>query len=298
MERMARLSVVIPSFNTSDLTQKTLSSLIENFKNDTITWDIIVVDNASTDSSQKMLRDYQRKLGKDKLQLILNDVNEGYPKANNQAIHNVKADYVLLLNSDVIVSNVSFTTLIDSLDKDQTIAGLTVRVVLTNGQIDAASHRGFPTVWNSFCYFSKLEKLFGNVPFLNRLFGGYHLTYKNRLQRHEIDSPTGAFFLLRRSVLEEIKGFDEEFFMYGEDIDLSFRIKEKGYKIVYDPSYTVLHLKNISGLKNKNPEIQKKTRNYFYDSMAIFYRKHYEQHYPSFISKLVYFFIDFKRKHI
>jgi GT2 family glycosyltransferase len=138
--------------------------------------------------------------------------------------------------------------------------------------------------------------LTAKIPLLNRLFGGYHLTYLPLTTRHEIDTPTGAFFLARKDVLDVLKGFDEIFFMYGEDIDLSYRIKRLGYSIIYDPTFTVLHLKNQSGIKRKNNvTIQKKTRNYFYESMAIFYKKHYEQCYPRWINALVYAAINRKK---
>ena len=126
--------------------------------------------------------------------------------------------------------------------------------------------------------------------------GGYHLTSIPINTKHEIDSPTGAFFLVRKDIVDVLGGFDEHFFMYGEDLDLAFRIKRLGYAIIYNPICTVLHLKNQSGMKRHNDAAtQKKTRDHFYDSMAIFYRKHYENRYPSLISKLVYMAINKKK---
>ena len=106
------------------------------------------------------------------------------------------------------------------MEQDSSIGVMTVKVVLPDGSLDPASHRGFPTIWRSFSYYSGLEKVFGKLPFLNRAFGGYHLTYENLKKRHEIDSPTGAFYLTRKETFDKVNGFDESFFMYGEDLDL------------------------------------------------------------------------------
>lgn len=288
------LSVIIVSFNTKELTLQCISKLQSALSQGSLKAEIIIVDNNSHDGSAESLKKMAD--GKD-IKVILNSENTGFGKPNNQGLAISEGRYVLYLNSDVYVPEEPFLDeLIKQMDKNPLLGALTVRVNLTSGSIDPASHRGFPTVWRSLSYYSGLEKLTANIPVLNRLFGGYHLTYLPLDTRHEIDTPTGAFFLARKDVLDVLKGFDEIFFMYGEDIDLSFRIKRLGYSIVYDPTYTVLHLKNQSGIKRKNNEaIQKKTRNYFYESMAIFYKKHYEQCYPRWVSALVYAAINRKK---
>lgn len=182
------------------------------------------------------------------------------------------------------------------MEKNKDVGILTVKVLLTNEMIDPASHRGFPNLWNAFCYFSGLEKLLGKVPIVGRFFGGYHLTYLDLTTPHEIDSPTGAFFLTRKKILDDIGGFDEEFFMYGEDLDLAFRIKQLGYRVLYYPFYTVTHIKHASGLQNENGDVRKKMKESFYESMKIFYQKHYAKHYPALCNLLVYHVIDLKKK--
>ena len=289
------LSVIIVSYNTKELTLQCLAKLQTALTRGSLKSEIIIVDNNSHDESPAEFRKYAALHSN--VKIILNTVNAGFGKANNQGLGIAEGRYVLYLNSDVFVPEEPFLDmLIKQMDSNNILGALTVRVELSTGAIDPASHRGFPTVWRSFSYYSGLEKLTSSIPGLNRIFGGYHLTHLPLTKRHEIDTPTGAFFLVRKDILDTLKGFDEDFFMYGEDIDLAFRIKRLGYSIVYDPTYTVLHLKNQSGIKKKNNStVQKKTRDYFYESMAIFYKKHYENRYPRWISALVYAAINRKQ---
>jgi GT2 family glycosyltransferase len=288
------LSVVIVSYNTKDLTLRCISALQDSLSKTSLKSEIIVIDNASQDGSYEELKKIST------ITAIHNPHNGGFGKANNIATLQAKGKYVLYLNSDVLVPSKPFLDkLIIQMENNTLVGVLTVRVNLPTGALDPASHRGFPTVWRSFCYFSRLEKITSHIPVLNRIFGGYHLTHLPLASQHLIDTPTGAFYLTRKSILDAVGGFDESFFMYGEDVDLSYRIKRLGYSVVFNPAYAVLHLKNQSGIKQKSDtDIQKKTRNYFYESMSIFYKKHYEQHYPSWISYLVYWAIRFKKNHI
>jgi len=292
------LSVIIVSYNTKDLTLQCIEKLQKALAKGSLQAETIIVDNNSHDGSQEAFKKLSQ--SNPHIKAICNTENAGFGKANNQGMAQSEGRYILYLNSDVFVPEEPFLDrLIEQMDKSTLVGALTVRVQLSTGSVDPASHRGFPTVWRSFCYYAGLEKLTAHIPFLNRLFGGYHLTHLSLATKHEIDTPTGAFFLARHDLLNTLKGFDEDFFMYGEDIDLSFRIKRLGYSILYDPSYTVLHLKNQSGIKKKNnTSVQKKTRNYFYESMEIFYKKHYEKTYPRLISKLVYFAINRKKNSV
>ena len=169
-------------------------------------------------------------------------------------------------------------------------------VRLENGRLDWASHRGFPTVWNAFTYYSGLEKIFSPWPLLSKFFGGYHLTHLDLNTIHEIDSPNAAFYLTRMSILDEIGGFDTSFFMYGEDLDLSYRIKKLGYKIIYYPLFQVTHLKYQSGLKRGVKKTEVETKGHFYEAMKIFYDKYFAPQGGSLKNKLVHFFIDMKKK--
>ncbi len=296
---MPILSIIILSYNTKDITKQSLEKLTESLSRyPDLSFEIIIVDNASSDGSQDMIDTYKQSFSHKSIQLktIFNEHNEGFPKGNNAGIANTSGTYVLFLNSDVMVDDVSWDRVLAEFDLDPTIGALSVRMTLPNGEIDPASHRGFPTVWNSFCYYAKLEALTRHIPIVNRIFGGYHLTYEDLHVPHEIDAISGAFFLGRRAVIEELEGFDETFFMYGEDIDLAYRMKEHNYKVWYYPEARVTHLKYQSGLKNQLNGSENKTKSYFYSAMRMFYKKHYESTNGWIVNKLVYLFIDLKSR--
>jgi GT2 family glycosyltransferase len=204
--------------------------------------------------------------------------------------------YILFLNSDIIVENVNFSDLVYYMDKNKNVGILTISVVLENGQLDMASHRGFPTVWNSFTYFTRLEKIFSKIPKLSKYFGGYHMTHLSLNSIHEIDSPSGAFYFTRKDIMDKVGGFDTRFFMYGEDLDLSFRIRKLGFIAVYYPLFKVIHLKYKSGLKRGLQKTESKTKSHFYDAMKIFYDKHFAQNSNPLKNRFVHFFIDVKSK--
>lgn len=292
---MPKLSIIIPSYNSKKITDQCLMSLLKNLREESaLDYEVIVVDNASNDGSQDVIEQYQPRFKSFKL--IKNRKNVGFSKANNQALKVAEGEYILFLNSDVIVENMNFKRLLYYLDSRPEVGVCTIRVNLSDGTIDPASHRGFPTIWNSICYFLKLEKLFSIVPYMNRIFGGYHLVWNDLQTIHEIDSPSGAFYLSRKKIINEVKGFDEDFFMYGEDLDLSLRIKELGYKVLYYPLFHVIHLKHMSGLETKDSSVQEVIKKHFYDAMKIFYKKHYESKHPAAINTIMYWLIDLKSK--
>ncbi len=269
---MISLSIIIVSFNTKEITKKCLLSLKKNFVRYPLDYEIIVVDNDSNDGSVQMLLDLEKQWNN--LHIFLSKKNLGFGKANNFGVEKSKGKYILYLNSDVIVVNVDFRDLIKLMKMQKDIGALTVKVILSTGEIDPASHRGFPTLWRSFTYFSGLEKISKNIPMLNKLFGGYHLVNLNLNEIHEVDVLTGAFLFTKREIVDKFGGFDKDYFAYGEDIEMAFQIKKIGYKIIYYPLWKVLHLKSSSGLKKKDTKIRKKTSFYFYDSMKIIYHKH------------------------
>lgn len=299
---MQKLSIIIPSYNTKEITKGCLKSIWKNLREtDFLETEIIVVDNGSTDGTAETLRKIKSdmvnklKIKNVELKIILNKENLGFSKANSQGLKLSIGEYILFINSDVLIRKMDFNKLLNYLDRNQQIGVLTIKVVLPNGEIDPACHRGFPALWRSFCYFLGLERIFGYFPVLNRIFGGYHLTHLNLDDIHEIDSPSGAFYLTRRELLDKVGGFDEDFFMYGEDLDLSFRIKKLGYKIIYYPFFSIIHLKYSSGLKKNNHEANK-AKSHFYEAMKIFYKKHYENNNFWLTNKLVYFLINLQKK--
>ncbi|EKE15212.1 MAG: WsbD [uncultured bacterium] len=290
---MIPLSIIIVSFNTKEIIKKCLLSLKKNFTKYSIGYEVIVVDNNSRDGTVEYLLDLEKHW--DNLHVILSKKNLGYGKGNNLGLTKSKGRYVLYLNSDAIVSDIDFHDLINLMKIDKNIGALTVKVILPTGEIDPASHRGFPTIWRSFTYFSGLEKAFLNVPVLNKLFGGYHLVNLDRNNIHEIDVPTGAFLFTRRDIINKFGGFDKDYFTYGEDIEMAFQINKLGYKIIYYPLWKVLHLKSVSGLKKIDLNIRKKASDSFYDSMKIFYKKHYAENHNWLTNEFIYLAIDAKK---
>lgn len=291
---MTPLSIIIVSFNTKATTKECLFSLHKNLIKYPLEYEIIVVDNDSRDGTVEFLLDLEKQW--DNLHVFLSKKNLGFGKGNNLGLKKSIGKYVLYLNSDAIVTDIDFRDLIKLMEMQKNIGALTVKVVLPTGEIDPASHRGFPTLWRSFTYFFGLEKTFFNIPVLNKLFGGYHLVSLNLNNIHEIDVLTGAFLFTRREILDKLGGFDKDYFAYGEDIEMAFQIKKLGYKIIYYPLWKVLHLKSVSGLRKKDVNIRKRTNNYFYDSMKIFYDKHYAQDHNWLTNKLVYLAIDIKKQ--
>jgi len=272
-----QLSVVLVSYNSRRVLEPCLGLLKERLKENQLeeSAEIIVVDNNSLPTEQKWLKSLSG------IRLIQLNENLGFGKANNLGLEISRGKYLLFLNTDVnLDQSLKLDELFEFLGEDPKRAGLTIKLLLPNGKIDPASHRGFPTPLNSLTYFLGLEKLTASVPGLNRLFGGYHLSYLPLDIIHEIDSPTAAFFLLKKSILAKIGGFDPDYFFYGEDLDLSYRIKKQGFSIWYYPRFTATHLKYQSSQASGSAQTRTTTRGYFFQTMELFVDKHYTNKYP------------------
>ncbi len=294
MEKNPELSIIIVNFNSKKFLKNCLESILSSQLND-LKLETIVVDNASKDGSSQFV-----KKNFPLVTMVNSKKNIGFSKANNLGIKKAKGNYILVLNPDTVLSPKTLLEGIEFMEKNPRVGISTCRLELEDGVLDWASHRGFPTPWASFTYFTKLEETFPKF----KIFGQYHLTWKDFGSIHEIDSPAGAFLLIRRKVIEEIGMFDEDFFLYGEDLDFAFRAKQKGWKIMYYPLTTATHYKGISsGIKGHSQKLttaNKKTKlrnlNHFYDAMRIFYSKHYQKKYPSFVNFLTTLAIELKRK--
>jgi GT2 family glycosyltransferase len=277
-----KLSIIILNYNTKALLAKTIGSIKPQADRE-----IIIVDNGSTDGSVEYIKQKFPKC-----QLIELPQNLGYAAGNNRGLALAQGQYVMLLNSDALIINDALDTLLAYLDKHPQVGAITPKVVLPNGAIDLACHRGMPTPWNAFAYFSKLEQLFPHSAF----FAGYHQTYKDFNTTHQIDATAGTAMIVRRLVIDQIGLLDEQFFLYAEDLDWCKRITEAGYKIIYFPKAEVLHLKSQSGKKHlHNKKVKRESHRHFYDTMKQFYQKHYANHYPWPIRKLVMAAIDLKK---
>lgn len=280
------LSVIIASYNTKDLLKNCLNSLPSFIE-------VIVVDNVSKDGSVEMLEQQFPQV-----RLIKNTQNLGFAKANNQGIKLASGRYILLLNSDTVVPPGTLEEMIKFMEQDLRVGIATCRVELADGSLDPASHRGFPTPWAALTYFTGLEKFFPK----SRIFGQYHLTYLPLDEIHTIDSPSGAFFLMRRDMLDEIGLLDEHYFMYAEDIDLSWRAKKASWKVMFHPFVKIIHYKKKSGrekgsgrLSNEAKEIRKRTIGYFYDTMGLFYDKNLRTSYPLWLCPLIFLGINLRK---
>ncbi len=272
------LSIIIVNYNTIDLLKQTIQSVLDSTKN--IQYEIIVSDNNSHDGSQEMVRKNFAKV-----MLIENKGNLGFSKANNIAIKKSKGRYVLLLNSDTVVLENCMEKSMKYMDKNIDIGVLGCKVVLRDGTLDHACRRGFPTPEASLFYMLKLDKLFPG----NEKFSRYTMSYLHEDSVNEVDSLTGAFMMVKREAVDKVGFLDENFFMYGEDIDWCFRIKESGFKVVYYPRAKIIHYKGASSKKKRLKTIYE-----FHRAMILFYNKHYLHKYNFFVTFLVYIGISLK----
>lgn len=252
------LSVVIVNYNVKYFLEQCLYSLRAALQG--MEAEVFVVDNNSTDGSVAYL-----KPNFPEVTFIENSDNPGFAKANNQAIRLARGKYILLLNPDTVIGEDSIRSLCYFLEEKPKAGALGVKMIDGNGVFLPESKRSFPTPWVSFCKMFGLSKLFPKNP----RFAKYSLPYLNPDARHKVDVLAGAFMLIRKEALDKAGLLDEDFFMYGEDIDLSYRLKLAGYKNYYMPE-RILHYKGESTSKGNIKYVK-----IFYGAMLIFYRKHY-----------------------
>ena len=275
---MTKLSVVIVNYNVKHFIEQCLFSVLKAAEN--IAGEIFVVDNNSVDGSVTIIKDKFPQVN-----LIVNKVNTGFSVANNQAIRLAKGEYVLLLNPDTVVQEDTFTKVITFMDTHADAGGLGVKMLDGQGNFAPESKRGLPTPFVAFYKMVGLSRFFPK----SAKFGKYHLSYLQQDQINEVDVLSGAFMLMRKSVLDKIGLLDETFFMYGEDIDLSYRIQKSGYKNYYFPETQIIHYKGES--------TKRSSLNYviiFYKAMAIFSRKHFSGSNAFWFNALIHFAIFLK----
>lgn len=266
-----KLSVVIVNYNVKYFLEQALHSVRKAVRD--MDAEVFVVDNNSVDGSCEMVK---RKFPE--VILIENKDNPGFSKANNQAIRLAKGDYILLLNPDTVVEEDCFQKVAAFMDETPDAGALGVKMIDGKGHFLPESKRGLPTPQVAFYKMFGLSALFPR----SKRFGRYHLGYLSKDETHPVDVLAGAFMLLRKKTLEEIGLLDEDYFMYGEDIDLSYRITKAGYKNYYFPHTTIIHYKGES--------TKKSSVNYvfvFYRAMIIFAQKHYSQKHARLFSILI-----------
>lgn len=273
-----KLSVIIVNYNVEYFLEQCLNSCSLAMKG--IDGEIFVVDNCSVDGSVQMVKDKFPHV-----KLMANEENLGFSKANNQAIHQSKGEYVLLLNPDTVVEEDTFQQVVNFMDEHSDVGGLGVKMVDGKGKFLPESKRGLPTPAVAFYKIFGLSKLFPK----SKRFGKYHLGFLNDDEVHEIDVLSGAFMLMRKKALDEVGVLDEAFFMYGEDIDLSYRIQKGGWKNIYFPKTRIIHYKGES--------TKKSSVNYvfvFYRAMVIFAQKHFSQKHARVFGWLINMAIYFR----
>lgn len=283
MTKKPKLSVIILNYNTEDLLKDCLNSVKKSINNDN--FETIVVDNGSDDDSVALVKKNFRWA-----KLIENKKNLGFAAGNNIAIREARGDYILLLNPDTVVRQGALKTVLKYLRENPKVGAATCRVELPDGSLDYSCHRGFPTPWNAFTYFSGLAKFFPK----SKLFAGYTATYKDLGKVHEIDALTGAFAMVNKDAGEAVGWLDEDYFWNGEDIDFCYKLKRAGWKIVYIPDVKIIHYKgSASGLWHtgaSKPTKEAKSRAALSGTqvMRLFYKKHLAYKYPFFINAIVY----------
>ncbi|MBU0704234.1 MAG: glycosyltransferase family 2 protein [Chloroflexi bacterium] len=261
---MLDLGIVIVSYNTRDLLRTCLRSVYASEGD--LTYQVCVVDNASPDGSAEMVAAEFPQAG-----LIANVENVGYPSANNQGLEafgfptSQTHRFALLLNADTELPPDALVRMLDFMAERPDTGIVGPKLVLPDGSLDLACRRSFPTPEISLYRMVGLSRLFPR----SRRFGRYNLTYLDPGQITEVDSVVGAFMLVRAEAIAQAGLMDEQFFMYGEDLDWAFRIKTAGWRVYYNPAVTVLHVKRAASRHSPRAHVE------FYRAMDIFYRKHY-----------------------
>ncbi len=282
------LEIIVLTYDSEFWLKKTLSSLKSNYIDKSkYQVAVTVVDNHSSDQTVPMMnRDFKW------VKLITLEENLGFAAGNNRGLKESRGRYVMLLNSDVEFNpDSNLDELLDFLEQNPTAGAISPKVIFTTGQLDPACHRGEPTPWTSFCYFTGLAALFPK----SRFFANYHQTYKLLDTIHTIDACTGAAMIVRQSAIDKIGLLDERFFIYAEDLDWCRRLREAGYSIIFYPHIKVIHHKYKSGIKGTSKQIARQTERHFYDTMLQYYDKYYRDSYPELVRSIIRYFIIIKK---
>lgn len=259
MSATPTLSIVIVNFNTRELLKACLRSV--EASRTARPWELFVVDNASADGSADMVAaEFPWAT------LIRSESNRGYAYANNLGLRRAAGSYLLLLNPDTVLPPDALQQMVEYMDAHPEAGIAGPKLVRQDGSLDLACRRSFPSPEVSFYRMLGLSKLF---PRSSR-FGRYNLTYLDPDRPAEVDSVVGAFMIVRSEAVSQVGMLDESFFMYGEDLDWAFRIKSRGWKVLYNPAVVVLHYKGESSRRHPRKAILE-----FYRAMHLFYRKHY-----------------------
>jgi hypothetical protein len=261
------LSVIVVNYNVREFLRQSLLSLrkaLSCAQRENLSAEIFVVDNASNDGSVEMVqRDFPE------VELIVNRENAGFAAANNQALRRAVGRIVVLLNPDTVVQEDTFTAIHAFFDKHPETGMVGCKVLNPDGTLQLACRRSFPTPWVAFTRLSGLSQLFPK----SRWFGRYNLTYLPEDEIVEVEAISGSFMAVRAHALTQVGLLDEDFFLYGEDLDWCFRMRAAGWKIHYFPGTQIIHFKGESAKQSDLDNLR-----LFYQAMGLFVRKHFRQH--------------------
>ena len=288
---MPKLSIIIVNFNTKEILQDCLENLDTIYPN----MEVIVVDNASSDGSSQVISSQYPWV-----KLIQNQENKGLAAANNAGLKASSGDYILYLGSDCFPAKNVLTGMLGYMEENLKVGIATCQLYLRDGSLDMDAHRGFPKPWAAATHFLRLNKLFTK----SKIFNHYFMGNEDLSVSHEIELCISHFMLVRRAVFETIGNWDENFFLYGEDVDLCYRTKKAGWKIMYLPQWRALHYKGVStGLRAASKDVTKasaetklRTTRNTTEAMKMFYAKHYKAIYPALVTGVIFIGIDLMAK--
>ncbi len=261
-----RLSVVFLNYNTRDLTRQALSSVLSAAEG--LEVEIFVVDNASADGSADMVAEEFPQV-----KLIRNAANVGFAAGNNVALRQVVGEYALLINTDTIVRQDALHTMVEFLDAHPEAGACGCKILDPDGTLQLDSRRGFPKPLAAFCKMSGLSRFFPKHP----LIAHYHMTYLDPEQTAEVEVLSGSCMMVRKAAMDQIGLLDEDYFMYGEDIDWCYRFHQAGWKIYYVPTTSIIHFRGESGRGTPLKILYRKSQ-----AMSIFVNKHMARRYRFF----------------
>jgi GT2 family glycosyltransferase len=269
---MTDLSISIVNYNNKECLAACLDSVYSHPAD--VSFEIIVIDNGSCDGSVEFV-----KQAFPSVKVIGNSENRGFVKANNQGIRASGGRYLLSLNNDTIIKNGTLGGLVRFMQEHPDVGVCGPKVLNQDGTFQRQCRRSFPTLSSSLSYFLKLHKLFPRSEF----FGRYLMTHWDCDKGGEVDSVSGCCLMVRREVIKKVGILDENFVMYGDDLDWCYRIKQAGWKVCYVPDVQIIHLGGQSSRR-----LSGKCIVLFYRAMAIFYRKHYAPRHTFIINSIVY----------
>jgi len=287
MKTNKKVSIIICAHNE----KKFIKECMDNLKGLYSEFEVIVRDNGSTDGFSEFLKD------KYPWVKVITGDNYGLSKGYNSAVKIASGDYLLFLGMDARPSKGSTEYLVNYMEENQDVGLSTLKLVLEDGSMDIDCHRAFPTPLNAIMKFSGLGKMFPNSKFFN----GFFLPGEDLTKPHEIDQCISHFMFVRKEAFDNVNGFDEDYFLWGEDIDFCYRLKVlKKWKIMYLPEYTCLHYKGGAiGIRNTTRHLEKKPLKHRLkmqkmstQAMSMFMKKHYMDKYPKPILYLMFFAAD------